>query len=190
MTQQRGCLRILIGLPFFCFDDAVLIECLEEIINHPEGLSVEHIEQIDLRSSTFIIPAVQLKAKPHAMVLTNLKDRSGAEEETEALVHSLESVGMTCFNKTWPDFDELIRLLETRITKINDECCMLVVCVLAHGFGGKIQGSYEGSHGQVNKVFDIVHRQLRHFVPVVSFIFIIPSISFIIHLHYITFIPT
>ena len=87
---------------------------------------------------------------------------------------------MTCFNKTWTDFDEHIRLLETHIAKINDECCTLVVCVLAHGFGGNIQGSYEGSHGQVNKLFDIVHRQLRHFIPVVSSIFIIPFT-----LHYI-----
>ena len=83
MTKQRVCLRISIGLLFF-FGDAVLFECLEEIINHPEGLSVEDYEQIELRSSTFIIPAVQLKAKPHAIVLTNLKDLSGAEIETEA----------------------------------------------------------------------------------------------------------
>lgn len=101
-------------------------------------------------------------------MFVNITDRPGAREEAKAVIDSLDSIGFIVYYKEWYDFHDLKTALETKICDIKDESSLLFVSIMAHGFGGHVKGSYEGSHGEINTLFGVIRQHLPEFVPLVS----------------------
>ena len=65
------------------------------------------------------------------------------------------------------DLNQLKTFLDERLPDIKDECSLLMMCVMAHGYKGYMVGSYTGSQGQINHVFDKIP-VLPNYVPLVT----------------------
>ena len=101
---------------------------------------MEQIKELSPYSSHYIIPHNQKKARRHGLILYNSADRSGAEVEAQNLKQALETAGNEVIKMEWSSANELHSMIESAVGGILDKCSLLVVCLMAHGSRGVIQG--------------------------------------------------
>ena len=88
--------------------------------------------------------------------------------EAEYLRGALQNIGVHVYDKEWSDFQSLRDTLNSQVKTFKDDSSLLIVCIMAHGFAGHIQGSYEGGHGEINILFKDISKLLPKHIPVVS----------------------
>ena len=122
-------------------------------------------------SPIYLIPKSHAKLKPYALVFFSLDNREGAQEEAQEVIRLSKSDEHNCHqHRMEKDLNQLKTFLEERLLDIKDECSLLMVCVMAHGYKGYMVGSYTGSQGQINHVFAVFDKipVLPNYVPLVS----------------------
>ena len=144
----------------------------EEIINMPEGLSCEQVRRFfdEGKCPMFIIPTSQIQLKMHGLVLCNPSNRDGATEESANLASALKDIGVNVSTEEWDCFDSLRSQLKTKVKSVRNDCALLIVGIMAHGFGGHVRGDSDSSHGEINILFDEVTDLVPAHIPVVSLI--------------------
>ena len=141
-------------------------ESVQEIVSS-EPLTVGQIEDLSPYSSQYIIPHNQTKTKRYGLILYSAEDRHGADEEADNFKHALETAGCDVIKLQWSNTSELDNMIDSSLTGILDDCSLLIVAVMTHGYRGALNGS-EGSEIPINDILFRLEYLLPKHLPLVS----------------------
>ena len=141
-------------------------ESVQEIVSS-EPLTVGQIEELSPYSSQYVIPHNQTKTKRYGLILYSAEDRHGADEEADNFKHALETAGCDVIKLQWSNTSELDNMIDSSLTGILDDCSLLIVAVMTHGYRGALRGS-EGSEIPINDILFQLEYTLQEQLPLVS----------------------
>ena len=140
-------------------------EKIEEIVER-EPLTLNHIQELSPHSDRYIIPRNQSSSQMSALILYNIINRPGAEEEADYMKDSLTAAGFRDTNKLqWTECDELYSMIDSHLDVILQQqqgdrnCSLLMMCLMSHGGRGSLECG-----GKKIPVNDILHK-LKHRLP-------------------------
>lgn len=131
------------------------------------GLCHQFIDQ-----DRFYIPSSQdAHLQMHGIVCYNEGEREGANEEASVISKSLASVGvkMSSDIKNWSSHI-LTSSLKRFCRQVNQNCSLVVVCLMSHGAEGILYGNYSTEDRlEISDVFAILNTGLPEPIPKVCF---------------------
>ena len=131
-----------------------------------EPLNQRQIEELELYSSRYVIPHNQAKTKRYGLILYNSNHRHGANEEAGNFKHALQIAGCDVIMVQWSNTSELSSMIDRCLARIVDDCSLLIVAVMSHGYTGVLRGS-AGSEIPINNILFKFQRLLPEHLPLV-----------------------
>ena len=123
-------------------------------ITETESLTTEQIPQLSPHSPQYIIPYRQKKSKRYGLILFRSEGRQGAVAEADDLEQALQTTGCDVIKMEWSEAVELHNMIESALSRIVDDCSLLIVSLMSHGS----RGALADSHGNRIPVNSILHQ--------------------------------
>lgn len=137
-----------------------------DLLEH-ESLTADQLGEVFLHIKRYPIPYNQGSTKQYAIILYNLENREGGEEEAQNLEQAFIIARFEIFKHQWAHTYEIGVKLDDILTEITGGCSILTVCIMSHGFKGTLTGSQE-SKLTINDVLKQLRVTLPENLPLVS----------------------
>ena len=135
-----------------------------------QSLNVEQIRILSPHNSRYIFTQGRESAShKYSLICYSTADREGAKEEATYVHKSFWASGFESALIQWNTFEELEDCLLSHIQSIRDDCNLLFVALLSHGYRGGLQGR-DGSHGDINKLLRGITENIHSHIPLVSWL--------------------
>ena len=128
----------------------------EEIDTSPVNLKTDNNED----TGTERLRLLSVTVREHEIQRITKTGRQGAVAEADDLQQALQTSGCDVIKMEWSDAAELHNMIESALSRIINDCSLLVVCLMSHGSRGVLSDS----NGKTIPVNDILH-QLKQFPP-------------------------
>ena len=135
------------------------------------GLSTQQIGVMAPVTDTYIIPAIQTRAKKYALVCYNPSEREGADTEAHQLTAGLEESGFSVHVLVWTCYADLRDWIAQETDVIKEEVSILALFIMSHGNSGILRGQ-GSSFGQISVIIDEARNGLPLYIPLVSVVYI------------------
>ena len=133
-----------------------------------QELNVEQIQMLSPYNSRYIFNQEwNSRTQKYSVICYSTTGREGAEEEATYVHRSLWASGFESSLLKWDTFEELEACLLSHIQSIRDNCNLLFISLLSHGYRGGLQGK-DGSRGDINRVLEDVTGNMHSHIPLVS----------------------
>lgn len=117
-------------------------------------------------SHAFAVPNNTANGSRYSLVCYNTSQRCGATAEANYLHKSLITDGFRSILYSWDGFDDLVSGLQSHLRNISNDCSLLFVCFMSHGFRGYLEGK-DGSSGQITELLQYLNDYLISATPLV-----------------------
>ena len=129
---------------------------------------MEQIQILSPHNSRYIFTQGRDSAShKYSLTCYSTADREGAEEEATYVHKSFWASGFESALIQWNTFEELVACLLSHVQSIRDDCNLLFVALLSHGYRGGLQGK-DGSRGDINKLLRGITENMHSHIPLVS----------------------
>ena len=143
-------------------------EALVQNLTGKYPLSLKQVVQLSQNSSHYVVPYKSSRSRHFGLILCNISDREGANEEANNIKIALESIGCEVIKIEWSAAHELGAKMDSILDSgILRNCSLLTVCMMTHGYRGVFSGSH-GTEVPVNDVLNQLSVSLPDYLPLVS----------------------
>ena len=133
-----------------------------------QTLNVEQMKILSPYNSRYIFTQGRDSAShKYSLICYSTADRDGAEEEATYVHKSFWASGFESALIQWNTFEELVACLLSHVQSIRDDCNLLFVALLSHGYRGGLQGR-DGTNGDINKLLRGITENMHSHIPLVS----------------------